>query len=95
MPRLERFLFGHGLPCAADAAALRESWDLANLDLPGQAIEGYRVGKAFMLRGAAAWHGIRRLDDPTQNAVAERSRRETFARLPDKIEGAAPDLRVR
>lgn len=95
IPRLERFLFGHGAPLSFDTAALRESWDLANLDIPGVTIDGYRIGKAFMLTAAGPWHGIKYLDDERCNAVAEASRRETFARLPRKIDGAVPYLVVR
>lgn len=95
-PRLEQFLFGHGLPLTGvDAAALRESWDLANHDADGHGIDGYRAGKAFMLSAVQSWHGVKRLDDPVQTAVAERSRRETFARLPGTIDGAPAGLRVR
>jgi hypothetical protein len=93
--RLELFLFSHKLGCAVEREAIRESWDLASYDLPGRAIEGDRVGKAFMLRGAPRWHGIKDLDDHRQAEVAERSRRETFARLPDKIDGAPPLLKLR
>lgn len=93
--RMEPFLFSHGLPCAVDTEALRESWDLANHDLPGHRIEGDRVGKAFMLSAAPRWHGVRHLADAEQDAVAQRSRRETFARLPERIEGAPSELRLR
>jgi hypothetical protein len=72
-----------------------ESWDLANCDVPDLSVEGYRVGKAFMLRQAPAWHGIKWLDEPEHNDVAEASRRETFARLPETIEGAPAELAVR
>lgn len=92
---LERFLYGHGAPCAVDPAELGESWDLANYQAPGQLIDGYRAGKAFMLGCAPPWHGVKLLDDPRHSAVAEQSRRETFARLPDKIEGSTGELAVR
>jgi hypothetical protein len=95
VPDLERFLFGHGLPIDVDEGAIQESWDLANFDIPGRQVDGYRAGKAFMLRAAPAWHGIKHLDDERHNAVAEASRRETFARLPDKIEGAPAELALR
>ena len=61
----------------------------------GAAIDHYRVGKAFMLGQAPPWHGVKYLDGERNNAVAEASRRETFARLPEKIEGAPPTLAVR
>jgi hypothetical protein len=94
--RLERFLFGHGLPLSAvSPEALRESWNFANYDAQGLTIDSYRAGKAFMLDAVPAWHGVKYLDDPTQTSITEQSRRETFARLPEKIEGAAPELRVR
>jgi len=93
-PSLERFVFGHGLPLP-DHGALRESWDFAGYDVPGKMIGDDRVGKAFMLECGPPWHGIRWLDDPVHAEVSEQSRRETFARLPDKIEGASPDLAVR
>jgi hypothetical protein len=96
VPALERFLFGHGLPLdGVDAGALRESWDLANVEVAGRSIDGERAGKAFMLRGVERWHGVRRLDDAIQMDVAERSRRETFGRLSVKIEGAPANLHVR
>jgi len=95
IPRLERFLFGHQAPLGFDAEALQQSWDLANLAIPDVAIDGYRAGKAFMLSAAGPWHGVKLLDDARHNAVAEASRKETFARLPDKIEGAGSDLAVR
>lgn len=78
-----------------DLGSFGESWDLANCDVPGLSVEGYRAGKAFMLRQAPAWHGIKWLDEPEHNEVAEASRRETFARLPEKIEGAPAALAVR
>jgi len=95
VPKLERFLYGHGAPLGFDAAALQESWDLANLAIPDVIIDGDRVGKAFMLNAAGPWHGIKDLEDARGNAVAEASRRETFSRLPDKIAGAQPDLALR
>ncbi len=93
--RLERFLFGHRLPCAVDEPSLRESWDLANYDADGHLVDGDLAGKAFMLACVSGWYGGKYLADPVHTAVAEQSRRETFARLPDKIEAASPDLRVR
>ena len=48
-----------------------------------------------MLRQAPPWYGVKWLDDETHNEVAEASRRETFARLPEKIEGAPGELAVR
>jgi len=95
VPSLERFLFAHGAPCACDVAAFAESWDLANFEAPGCTIDGYPAGKAFMLEAAPIWHGVKYLDDERHTAVAERSRQQTFARLPDKIEGAPAELRVR
>jgi len=96
LPALERFLFGHGLPLnGANPAAIRESWDLVNLDVAGRTIDGDRVGKAFMLRAVQRWHGVKHLDDSCHVKVTERSRRETFARLADNIEGAPAQLRVR
>ena len=96
VPALERFLFGHGLPLdGVDAETLRESWDLANFNAAGREVDGERAGKAFMLRGVERWHGVRLLDDPQQVEVAERSRRETFGRLPERIEGAPANLAVR
>ncbi len=92
---LERFLFGHGAPCAVDEAQIEESWDLANYDAPGFRMDGLRAGKAFMLACAPPWHGVKYLDDERHTSVAEQSRRETFARLPEKIEGAFSDLKVR
>lgn len=92
---LERFLFGHGAPCAVDEATMQESWDLANYDAPGFRMDGLRAGKAFMLACAPPWHGVKYLDDEQHTRVAEQSRRETFARLPHKIEGAMPALNVR
>lgn len=97
VPTLERFLFGHGAPLSAvDEGSLKESWDLANYDLPdSQTLDGYRAGKAFMLGCAPPWHGVKILGDPRHDEVAEASRRETFSRLPGKIEGAGADLMVR
>ena len=63
--------------------------------LSAEEIDGYRAGKAFMLRHAPPWYGIKYLDDDEHNRVAEASRCETFARLPDKIDGAPGDLAVR
>jgi len=95
-PEMDRFLFAHGLSVGVDEARMQESWDLANhADPDGRVVEGYRAGKACMLRAAPAWHGGKALDDPECEAIAEASRRETFARLPDKIDGATADLAVR
>lgn len=80
---------------AFERSAFGHSWDLANLEVPGSEPEGYRWGKYFMLRHADPWYGVKRLDEERHNAVAEASRRDTFARLPDKIDGAPPDLAVR
>jgi len=93
---LEQFLFGHGLPMPGAGKRFDNSWDLANhADPDGRRVEGYRTGKAFMLRAAPPWHGIKQMDDPQSTAVAEASRRQTFARLPVMIEGASADLVVR
>jgi hypothetical protein len=91
---LERFVHEHGGSATLDPARFQESWDLANYDLAGLTIDGYRAGKAFMLTRAPPWHGTKYLDDARHNEVAEASRRETFARLPDKIEGAPATLAV-
>lgn len=93
-PRLDRFLFGHGVR-GVPPQPLRESWDFAGVDAPGVTVEGDRVGKAFMLGCAPPWHGERWLDIPPYDSVAETSRRETFSRLPSKIDGASADLAVR
>ncbi|MBW2524814.1 MAG: hypothetical protein JRI23_11590 [Deltaproteobacteria bacterium] len=95
IPPLERFLHGHGAPVAVDEDRLVESWDFANYDVPDLSIDDYRVGKAFMLDCVSGWYGVKYLDDEKHSRVAEASRRETFARLPDKIDGASADLAVR
>lgn len=95
LPALERFLHGNGAPLALDEKRLVQSWDFANFDVPGLEIDGYRAGKAFMLECVSGWYGVKSLDEERHNAVAEASRRETFARLPHKIEGASPHLAVR
>jgi len=92
VPQLERFAADQ--EDDIDAEKLVESWDFANYDC-GHEVDGYRAGKAFMLRHAPPWYGVKWLDDDTHNAVAEASRRETFARLPNKIEGAPAELAVR
>jgi hypothetical protein len=48
-----------------------------------------------MLDCVSGWYGVKYLDDEVHNRVAEASRTETFARLPDKIDGASADLMVR
>jgi len=93
--QLEGYLAAHDIDHPVDAGKLRESWDLANYDVAGRTIDGYRAGKAFMLDEAGGWYGYKLLDDPRHSAVAEQSRRETFSRLPGKIDGASPDLAVR
>ena len=95
VPTLERYLFSQRVSAVVDDDAIRESWDLANFDVPEVAIDAHRVGKAFMLDCAPAWHGMRMLDDARHDRVAEASRRETFARLPAKIDGASAELAVR
>jgi hypothetical protein len=80
---------------AFEHGVFTESWDLANYDAAGRAVEGYRMGKYYMLRHAPVWSGIKLLQDERCNAVAEASRRETFSRLPDKVAGATGELRVR
>jgi len=95
IPSLERYLHGYGAPVAVDEARLEESWDFANYDVPDLIIDDYRVGKAFTLDCVSAWYGVKSLEDEQHGRVAEASRRETFARLPDKIDGASPDLAVR
>lgn len=92
---LERFLHGHHLPAPAADAPLDESWHFANYDVPHRQVDGYRVGKAFMLDCVSGWYGVKYLGDERHERIAEASRRQTFARLPDKIDGASPDLRVR
>jgi hypothetical protein len=94
VPDLERFVGEHGQTVTLDRARFAESWDLANYDLPGLLVDEYRAGKAFMLERAPTWSGIKYLDDEQYCAVAEASRRETFARLPGKIEGAPTCLAV-
>lgn len=91
---LQRFTRAHAPEAELPPARFQRSWDFANLDLPGVEIDGYRAGKAFMLQQAPPWYGIKHLDDDRCNAVAEASRRETFARLPGKIEGAPGMLHV-
>lgn len=78
-----------------DPSQFQESWDFANFDVEGIEIDGYRAGKYFMLHEASPWYGIKYLDSEQHSAIAEASRRETFSRLPDKIEGAAGELKVR
>jgi len=95
VPELERFLGEHGHAVALDRSRYTESWDLANHDQPGLLVDGDRAGKAFMLQRAPSWNGIKLLDDERHCAVAEASRRETFARLPARIEGAQAMLAVR
>jgi hypothetical protein len=95
VPSLDRFLYGNSLPTVTDEGALEESWDLANYDVAGHEVDHDRVGKAFMLQCGPAWHGVKYLDDPKHNSIADSSRRETFARLPGKIECAPPTLQVR
>jgi len=93
---LERFVREHDEGQRPfDRGRFGASWDLANYDHHGLEIDGYRAGKAFMLARAPAWHGVKLLGDPRHDAVAEASRAETFARLPDKIEGAPAKLAVR
>jgi hypothetical protein len=93
---LQRFVSEHhDETVSLERAQFSESWHLANYDHPGLTIDDYRVGKAFMLMRAPAWHGIKYLDDERHNEVAEASRRETFARLPDKIDDAPDSLAVR
>ncbi len=94
-PELDRFRREHGATCPLERSRLEESWDFANHDLAGVSVDGDRLGKAFMLTRAPPWYGARYLDDERMNRVAEESRRETFARLPAKIEGARGDLAVR
>ena len=77
-----------------DPDELVESWDFANYDC-GHEVDGYRAGKAFMLGYAPPWYGVKYLDRDRHNRVAEASRRETFARLPDTIDGALAELAVR
>jgi hypothetical protein len=94
-PELERYRREHGATAPLDRAILAESWDFANHDLSGVRVDGDRLGKAFMLTRAPPWHGLKRLGDERHDRVAEASRRETFARLPAKIEGAPGELAVR
>ena len=93
--KLEHFVNRHGASVSLSTDDFEESWSLANFDIEGLTIDGYRAGKAFMLSQAPSWHGIKYLDDERHNEIAEASRRETFARLPEKIEGASDMLNVR
>jgi hypothetical protein len=92
---LERLVRHNDRSDSIRRADFRHSWDVANFDVSGLLIDEYRVGKYFMLGEAPSWYGLKRLDDSAHNAVAEASRRETFARLPSKIEGAPGELEVR
>jgi hypothetical protein len=95
VPELQRFLGEHGRAVKLDLKNFRDSWDLANHEEPGLLVDEQRAGKAFMLARAPSWNGLKLLDDEQHRAVAEASRRETFARLPSKIEGAPATLAVR
>jgi len=92
---LQRLVHQHDPAASIDRGRFHESWDLANYDHAGLVIDDYRVGKAFMLGHAPAWHGVRYLDEPLYVETAEASRRETFSRLPAKIEGAPLGLAIR
>jgi len=89
------FLDEEGLELDRDFNEFTRSWDFANYDASGRPVDGYRAGKAFMLKRAPGWSGVRYLDDEEMVAVAEASRAETFSRLPGKIEGAPGTLAVR
>jgi len=93
--RFKQFLARYDASYDLDTPRFQASWDIANFDMPGRTIDGYRVGKYFMLTKVSAWSGIKMLDDERCNSIAEASRRETFARLPAKIESAPAELKVR
>jgi hypothetical protein len=95
VPLLRGLVAQHDQRDSFRASSFRHSWDLANYDLEGVAMDGYRLGKFFMLSEVMSWSGIKLLDEQMHNRVAEASRRETFARLPAKIEGGPAELLVR
>ena len=68
-------------------------WDYANIR-NGKMRDGYHLGKYFMLYEIDNWRGLKELDNEDMNKVAMESRRETFSRLPGKIEGAPACLEV-
>ena len=92
---LKRFVREHDRSLPFNRSRFEHSWDFANYDLPGVEIDKYRLGKAFMLSEASPWYGTKHLGDDLHDEIAEASRRETFSRLPYKIDGATPDLAVR
>jgi len=71
------------------------SWDYANYDWEDRRLDEYKVGKYYMLNHFNTWFGIKHLSNDMQAGIAENSRKEVFAKLPDKIDGASPELAVR
>jgi hypothetical protein len=57
------------LPSTFDPARFRESWEFSNCDVPGLSVDGYRIGKAFMLSRVPSWYGVKYLDDEVYSSV--------------------------
>ena len=74
---------------------MQHAWNFANFDIGWNDQSGYKIGKHFMLNHFNAWYGIKYLNDKRMSKIAENSRREVFAKLPAKIDGAHSDLAVR
>lgn len=68
-------------------------WQYANRK-DGRMVDGYHLGKYFMLYGIDSWRGVKELDNEDMNKVAVESRKETFSHLSRKIEGAPDCLEV-
>ncbi len=77
------FLKREGLPLPR---LIQRSWDIANhrRDIT---IEGYPVGKYWMLRHAPTWEGFKLMDQPIFREVAEKSRQEMRAKRKERIPG--------
>ncbi len=78
-----RFLRERELPLPRE---IQHSWDVANhrREIP---MEGYPVGKYWMLRHASTWHGYKEMDNPLFRGVAEKSRQEMHIKRKERIAG--------
>jgi len=90
--RMRHYLRSCELP--VPKGVLKESWDLVNYSVPGAERAGDKIGKFFALETFPCWEGFKWLDNADHNHVAIQSRKETFARLPDRIRGAHSKLNM-
>ncbi len=65
---------------------IQHSWDVAN-HRREILLEGYPVGKYWMLRHAPTWHGYKDMENPIFREVAEQSRQEMRVKRKKRIVG--------